>query len=444
MIDHMVEHPRCAVFAAMGSGKTGATLSALQGIRMLDEGPGLIIGPKRVARSVWPSESDKWDNINVSVSVVKGDRYGAAAALKRKADFYAINYEQIPGLVQHLGDEWPFRTIITDEASRLRGHRLRQGGQRTRALSKVAWRSDVARFVELTGTPSPNGLSNLWGQMWFLDKGERLGRDYTSFEKRWFRPKESGYGLEPFEHSEKQIHERIRDLCITIDPRDYISIDEPIEHIVEVELPPKAREQYREMEKKMFLELEKILGGHEIEALNAASRTNKCLQIANGAIYHDDQRNWTELHSAKMEALESIVEEAEGMPLLVSYQFRSDLARLQARFPKARTLDQVTEAQWNAGDVPMLLAHPASAGHGLNLQWGSNILVDFSSGWDLEYDQQIIERIGPMRQMQAGLNRPVYRYRIVAKNTVDEMVSERRAEKATVQDTLLEAMKRRR
>jgi SNF2 family DNA or RNA helicase len=143
-----------------------------------------------------------------------------------------------------------------------------------------------------------------------------------------------------------------------------------------------------------------------------------------------------------MEALESIIEEAEGMPLLVSYQFRSDLARLQARFPKARTLDQVTEEQWNAGDVPMLLVHPASAGHGLNLQWGSNILVDFSSGWDLEYDQQIIERIGPMRQMQAGLNRPVYRYRIVATNTVDEMVAERRAEKATVQDTLLNAMKR--
>jgi SNF2 family DNA or RNA helicase len=194
----------------------------------------------------------------------------------------------------------------------------------------------------------------------------------------------------------------------------------------------------------MFLELEPMLGGHEIEAVNAAARTNKCLQIANGSIYHDEDGSWAELHSAKLDALESLVEEAGGMPVLVGYQFVSDLARLRSRFPYLKTLDEISVEDFAAGKCQMLAGHPASMGHGIDgLQHGTNILVDFSSGWNLEYDQQLIERIGPIRQMQAGLNRSVYRYRIVAKNTVDELVSIRRDGKASVQDILLEAMKRR-
>ena len=437
MMNHIAEHPRCAVFAAMGSGKTSAVLIALQGITLLDEGPGLILAPRRVAQSTWPKEVAKWDGLDLKIIAIKGDASQRARCIKRKADFYTINYEQIPWLVTHLGDDWPFRTIIADESTRLKGFRLRQGGARTKALAKVAWRSDIERFILLTGTPAPNGIQNLWGQIWFLDKGERLGRTFDIFTSRWFRPSYSGYGVEPFKHSQKEIQDRISDICITIDPGDYIPIDQPIERIIEVELPPAARELYSEMERTMFIE------ALEVEAPNAAARTNKCLQLANGAVYHDEHGNWTEVHDVKLDALESIIEEAGGMPVLVGYQFKSDLARLKKRFPQGRTLDQTTEDEWNAGKVPLLFAHPASAGHGLNLQWGSNILVDFSSGWDLELDQQLIERIGPMRQMQAGLDRPVYRYRIVAIDTVDEMVAERRAGKKSVQDILLAAMNRR-
>ena len=443
MIDHIVEHPRCAVFAAPGSGKTAVTLLALQAISMLDEGPGLILGPKRVAHGVWTKEAAKWSNIHATVVAVEGDRWQRARALKRKADFYAINYEQLPWLVEHLGDDWPFRTIIADESTRLKGFRLRQGGQRTRALGKVAWRPDIERFVELTGTPSPNGLKDLWGQLWFLDKGERLGKTWDAFTSRWFRPSWDGFGLEPFDHAQQQIQERIADLCLTVDPGDYMPLDKPIETVVEVELPPKAREQYREMERKMFLELEAALGGHEIEAVNAAARTNKCLQIANGSVYHDDDGSWAELHTSKLDAVESLVEEAGGMPVLIGYQFVSDLARLRERFPQLKTLDDISIEDFATGRYPMLAGHPRSMGHGIDgLQHGTNILIDFSSGWDLELDQQIIERIGPVRQMQAGLNRPVFRYRIVAVDTVDELVALRRQGKATVQDILLEAMKR--
>ena len=444
MLDHIAEHPRCAVFAAMGSGKTVATLVALQGITLLDEGPGLIIAPKRVAQGTWPKEVRKWDGLNLTILAIKGTAAERARVLKRKADFFTINYEQLPWLVEHLGDRWFFRTIICDESTKLKGFRLRQGGQRTKALSKVIWRDDVARVVLLTGTPTPNGLKDLWGQMWFLDKGERLGKTWDAFKGRWFRPTWDGFGIEPFDHSQGEIQAKIADLCITVDPRDYMSIDEPIERDIEVELPPAARERYREMEKLMFTELQAELGMTEVEALNAASRTNKCLQMANGAVYHGDSGEWAELHDAKLDALESIREEAGGMPLLIGYQFKTDLVRMRKRFPDLKTLDDITVEEFQTGKYPMLAGHPASMGHGVDgLQEGTNILVDFSSGWNLEFDQQIMERIGPVRQMQAGLNRPVYRYRIVAKDTVDELVALRRQSKASVQDILLEAMKRR-
>jgi SNF2 family DNA or RNA helicase len=440
MMDHIAEHPRCAVFAAPGSGKTGATLHALKGIQLLDEGPGLILGPKRVARTVWGKEAGKWDELGLTIATIKGTAVERARCLKRKADFFVLNYEQIPWLVEHLGDDWPFRTIVADESTRLKGFRLRQGGQRTRALGKVAWRTDIARFVELTGTPAPNGLKDLWGQLWYLDKGERLGRTYDAFISRWFRPTWDGFGVEPFEHSQKQIQERIADICITIDPSDYMSIERPIERVIPVELPAKAREQYQQMERAMFLELEDAI---EVEAVHAAARTSKCLQIASGFVYHDGETGFSELHSAKLEALESIIEEAGGMPILVSYQFQQELAMMRRHFPKLVTLDDISIEDFATGRYPILAGHPASMGHGVDgLQDGTNILVDFSSGWNLEYDDQIIERIGPMRQFQSGHKRPVYRYRLEAVDTVDELVSERRKSKASVQQILLNAMNR--
>ena len=443
MIDFIAEHPRCALFAAMGSGKTSAVLHALQGLEALDEGPGLVIAPRRVALETWPDETRKWASLDVDIEPIIGTATQRFQALAKDRPWYSINYDNLPWLYDHLGRaKWKFRTIVADESTRLRGMRESgQGGRRTNALAKVAWLPQVQRFINLTGTPAPNGLQNLWGQLWFLDHGERLGKTYTAFQQRWFQRSWDGHSIEPFPFTQDQIQERIKDICLTVDPRDWIDIDEPIENDVVVHLPGKALDQYREMERRMFLELEHDLGTHEVEAVNAAARTNKCLQIASGFVYHAD--GVTELHKAKLEALESIVEEANGMPVLISVSFVHEFAMLKRHFPKLKLIDEVSMDDWNEGRVPMLACHPASAGHGLNLQYGGNILVDYSSGWDLEYDMQVIERIGPVRQLQSRLDRPVYRYRIMAHGTVDYLVKRRRDTKMTVQQTLLEAMKRR-
>lgn len=451
MLDHIAEHRRCALWARMGSGKTSAILVGLQAIDLLDEGPALIVAPKRVAKNTWPTEVLRWnETAHLRVEPVVGNLTERFQALSRPAQFYTTNYEQIPWLVRHFGKNWPFRTIIADESTRLKSFRLRNGSQRAAALARVAHRYEN-RFIELTGTPSPNGLKDLWGQLWFLDRGQRLGTSYDAFTQRWFRPSPSGYGVEPLPHAQNEIQNRVRDICITIDPADWITLDPVIETNIIVPLPAKARETYRKMELEMFLELERSGALHEIEAVNAAVRTQKCLQIASGALYlgsaeDPGAREWADLHDAKLEALESIVEEACGAPILVAYQFKSDLARILAAFPQARYFDdsKETEDAWNAGRIPMLVAHPASAGHGSNLQHGGNILVDYSSGWDLEADDQIIERLGPMRQYQSGYDRPVYRYRLIAEDTVDGMVKERRETKRTVQSILLDAANRRR
>ena len=447
MMDHIAEHPRCAVFAAMGAGKASATLIGLSALDLLDEGPGLILGPKRVAKDVWPGETEKWDQLSgVDVIPILGTPQQRAIALTKKSLWYSINYENVPWLLDWIGrDKWPFRTIVADESTRLKGARaMGQGGKRTNALAKVAFLPQVKRFIELTGTPAPNGLKDLWGQMMYLDGGKRLGASYTAFKERWFGRPLNGYGIEPFPFAQEQIQDRIRDICLTVDPKDYIDIDEPIESDIVVELPPSVMDTYRTMERKMFLELEHDMATHEIEAVHAAARTNKCLQIAAGFVYNDEHEA-IPLHEEKLDALDSIREEANGMPLFISYVFQHDLAMLKRKFPQLRHIDEVdtTEhGEWNKGRVPMMAANPASAGHGLNLQWGSNILVDYSSGWDLEYDDQIMERIGPLRQYQAGLNRPVYRYRIMAHRTADYLVKKRRETKRSVQSILLEAMKR--
>lgn len=451
MMDHIIEHRRCAVWAAMGAGKCVSTLTALAGLELMDEGPGLILGPKRVARDVWTGETSKWDHLDVEVVPIVGTLTQRFQALGKKAPWHSINYEQLPWLVSHLGlKNWPFKTIVSDEGTRLKGMRAAgQGGQRTNALAKVAWLPQVTRFIELTGTPAPNGLKDLWGQYWYVydpkddpEGKESLGKSFEAFKMRWFQRSFSGHGIDPLPFAQEQIQERVRRLCITIDPRDYVDIAKPIETDVIVQLPDKAMDLYRLMEKKMFFELEHDFGSHEVEAVNAGARTNKCLQIAAGFVYHEGGDGWTELHDAKLQALDSIREEANGMPLLISYIFKQDLELMRRHFPQLRHIDEVKESDWNEGKVPMMAAHPASAGHGLNLQAGSNILVDFSSGWDLEYDDQIIERIGPMRQYQSGLNRAVHRYRIMAHGTCDYLVKARRETKRSVQDILLEAMKR--
>lgn len=366
-----------------------------------------------------------------------------AAIKNTNASVFTINYDNLVWLVEIFGEHWPFGTIIADESTRLKSFRLRKGGKRAAALAKVAHKH-VHRWVNLTGTPSPNGLIDLWGQAWFVDQGQRLGRTYSAFTSRWFNniqfPGQQWSKLEPWPFAQEQMQDALRDVTISLDAADWFDIEEPIHNIIKLELPTKARKQYQEMEKEMFLELE-----HEgIEALNAAAKTVKCLQIASGAIYTDDSKNWVELHDAKIQALESIISESGGMPILVAYHWKHDLERLLKAFPKGKNLDAdpQTLRDWNAGKIPILFAHPASAGHGLNLQEGGNILVFFSHWWDLEQYEQIIERIGPTRQIQAGYNRPVFIHHLIAAGTMDEVVMERRNSKREIQDLLLEAMKR--
>ena len=445
MVDHILDVGRAGVWAGMGLGKTVATMTALDTLELVEPGPTLVVAPLRVAQSTWPDEARKWSHLReVEVSAVIGTVEERRAALQRPATIYTTNYEQLPWLVEDLGDRWPFTKIVADEATRLKGFRLRQGGRRARALARVAHKR-VRRFIELTGTPSPNGLKDLWGQAWFLDAGERLGRTYEAFVSRWFRSERVGsdpyaVNLVPLPFAQEQIQERLRDICLSLDARDHFDLREPIVNVIRVDLPAKARRLYRDMEREMFMQID----GTAVEAFNAASKTMKCLQLANGAAYTDDHGSWKEIHDAKLQALESVLEEAAGAPVLVAYHFKSDLARLLRAFPQGRVLntDPQTIRDWNAGRIPVLFAHPASAGHGLNLQDGGNILVMFGHWWDLEQYQQIVERIGPARQAQAGYDRPVFIHHIVAADTVDEIVMQRRESKRAVQDLLLEAMKK--
>lgn len=443
IIEFIGQRDRCNVWAGMGTGKSASTLTALDLLALADTPfPALVLAPKRVASSTWPAEVRKWQHLHgLTVADWSGTRVFPHAV---GSDITTVNYDNVEALVAHWGDRWPYRTVIADEATRLKSFRLRQGGKRAQALGKVAHKR-TARWVNLTGTPAPNGLTDLWGQQWFIDAGQRLGRTFQAFEQRWFQSERVGASefarrLLPTAFAQREIEERLADCTITVRASDFLDLPPLVENVIEVELPPRARRHYRELEREMFTAL---AGGAEVEAFNAAALTMKCLQLANGALYVDDRGTYQEVHDEKLEALKSVVEESAGTPVLVAYHFKSDLARLEKALPMGRRLDADpgTVRAWNEGRVPVLFAHPASAGHGLNLQDGGNILVFFGLNWNLEEHEQIIERIGPTRQAQSGHNRPVFVHRIVAKGTVDELVLQRLQSKASVQDLLLNAMK---
>ncbi len=436
---HLYKVRRAALWMPMGGGKTVTTLTALDNLSTVEDVfPALVLAPLRVARSTWPEEVKKWPHLShLRVSVITGTPKQRERALAKEADIYCTNYDNLVWLRKELGEEWPFKTVVADEFTRLKSFRIRQGGSRARALGQVA-HTHVSRFIGLTGTPAPNGVKDLWGQIWMLDQGERLGRTFSAFEQRWFRKGYDGYSLVPYDHTQKEVEDKLRDICLTVQG---LQVDEPITSPVYVDLPPMARKVYDEMEKEMFA----VLNEEGVEAANAAVRTQKCLQLANGALYIDEDGNWETAHDAKLDALESIIEEANGAPVLVAYNFKHDLERLRRRFPKGRVLDADPDTikQWNEGRISVLFAHPASAGHGLNLADGGNILAFFGVNWNLEEHMQIIERIGPMRQKQAGYDRPVFVYPILARNTVDDLVMDRLSSKKSVQEVLLEALKRR-
>lgn len=461
-IAHILDRKRCALFASMGSGKSVMTLTALDIMFLagVETKPAIVFAPLRVAKDTWSDEAARWTHLRgITVSQIVGDAAERRAALAKKANVYTCNFENIEWLSAELDGNWPFGMVIIDESSRLKNFRgsetkkgniKGQGSKRALTLAKMAF-AKSSRWVNLTGTPASNGLADLWGAQFYIDGGDRLGRTFTAFKNRWFRsvPGSDGYSqIEIMPFSEAQIHAAIRDVCLTVDMASHYDIGEFIDHTIFVDLPPKAAKAYKEMEKKLYTEL---TSGEKIEAFTAAAKSQKLLQCSSGCMYlgeasdYAGERPFEIIHDEKLLALESIVEEAAGMPLLVAYQHKSDLARLLKWFPKGRHFDKnpKTKADFIAGKIPLLFIHPMSGGHGVDgLQNATNIIVFFSQDWNLETYQQVSERIGPTRQFQSGHKRPAFRYHICARKTVDEVVMERRKSKSTVQDALLEYLKR--
>ena len=453
IIEAILDKPRICIWAGLGLGKTVSTLTAVNLLlNFFCTGPVLVLAPTRVAQSTWPDEARKWGHLrHLRMTVAVGGKKKILEGLHANHsdpksgvfnwDVCCANYESIPFLVQYFGRDWPFKIVVADESTKLKGFRLRSGSVRARELGRVA-HLYVEHFIELTGTPAPNGYEDLWGQMWFIDKGARLGTSFSSFHERWFRPQRVGnlpaaVKWELLSGAAEDIQRVVDDTVLKINTEDWFDISQPIEKRIEVPLSEEAMKQYAAMRDELYLEL---ADGAAIESPNVVSKMGRCLQIAGGAIYKDDTgRAYETLSTGKIEALQDVIEDAAGAPVLVAYQFKHEADRILKAIKSAKLLDKnpQTIRDWNAGKIPVLLAHPASCGHGLNLQDGGNILVFYSQGWNLEEHLQIIERIGPTRQAQSGHPRPVYIVSLIAKETLDEAVEKRLKTKCSVMDALL-------
>lgn len=461
VIEHIEHVPRCNVFASPGMGKTVSTLTALDILSLVDDVfPTLAIGPKRVANSVWSREVAKWAHLKgLRVVKITGTDAERRAALKQPADIYTIHYGLLKWLTETLNGTWPFRAVVSDESTRLKGQRCSYrrhktsgkvsfytgGAVNAAALARVAHRSK--RWINLTGTPAPNGLKDLWGQHWFVDYGAALGNSYDACMRRWFFQRRGTSAeqavFEPLPHAHAEMTSRIAPFTISLNAYDWFDCERPREVTLDVELPEKVMKQYRKLHQEAVLELN---AETTITAVNAGVITNKCLQLASGHIF-DEKRVAHHVHDEKLDALESLVENQNGAPLLVGYIYTPDRDAILKRFPFAELLPSDDKAQalvedrWNRGEIPMLVVHPASAGHGLNLQYGGCDLCFYSQTWDLELREQLIERIGPVRQMQAGLDRVVSVYNLIAAGTFDKVVLDRSITKATVQQAVMEAVR---
>ncbi|WP_086349925.1 DEAD/DEAH box helicase [Candidatus Enterococcus clewellii] len=432
--DWILDHPYCALLLDMGLGKTLSSLSAIVELLTTFEiiENVLVIAPLSVAEKTWTDEIEKWDHLQyLTTSKILGSEKQRLEALNKKADVYLINRENVVWLVEHFGRKWPFKTVIIDELSSFKS----SSSKRFKALRKV--RPFMKQVIGLTGTPSPNSLIDLWAQIYLLDQGQRLGKTITEYRNRYFVPAQKNghvvYSWQLIPGAEEQIYEKISDICISMKAKDFLKLPPRTDNIVEVELSEESKRKYKELERHYVLEL----ADSDVVASNAATLSNKLLQLSNGCIY-DENNEAQEIHTEKLEALERIMEDAQGQPVLIFYQYKHDLARIQQRFKQVKVLDvKAGDIQkWNAGKLPMLLAHPQSAGHGLNLQQGGHIIVWFGLTWSLEYYQQANARLD-----RQGQQDPVIIHHLVTKGTIDEQVIQALKNKETGQEALMAAVK---
>lgn len=430
-VQMIVEKKRLGCFLGLGLGKTVSTLTAvLDLIESFSVHKVLVIAPLRVANSVWAQEVRKWDHLkSLRVSVCTGAAKNRLAALQMDADVYVINRENVEWLVEQYGTRWPFDMVVIDESSSFKN----ASSKRFKAMRRVLPYTNY--MVLLTGTPSPNGLIDLWAQIYLIDFGQALGRTMTSYKQRFFEQDYMGYNFEPREGSDKSIQNLISPFTVHMSAEDYLDLPSRIDLTIKTQMPEADLKRYKDFERSLLAELE---DGEVVEAMTAAVLANKLLQYANGSLYTDDKRNWSEIHKTKLDALAEILEDNAGENVLVSYNYKFDLERLLKRFPDAVVLDkeQSTIDRWNAGEIKMLLAHPASAGHGLNLQSGGSLIVWFGLTWSLEYYLQFNARLH-----RQGQTKPVRVIHIVTENTIDERVLSVLMSKERTQNSLLKALK---
>lgn len=434
----IVDHPEAGLFLEMGLGKTAITLTAIQELMWdrFEVGKVLVIAPLRVAATVWDAEAAKWDHLGMlRVVKVLGTREQRLAALAQDADIYVINRENVSWLEAHFRQakrKWPFDMVVIDELSSFKA----ASSERFKALRRV--RPAIKRLVGLTGTPAPNGLIDLWAQVYLIDRGERLGTTLGGYRQRYFNEGKRNahvvFNWVPKQGAEQAIYGKLGDICMSMQACDYLTLPERRDIYMELELPDYARAAYDKLERELVLPLK----GTTITAQSAAVVTGKLLQMANGAVYDEDRQDFV-IHDRKLDALETLVEAANGQPVLVYYAYQHDLMRIRERFPQSKVLRTSEDvAAWNRGEIPILLAHPDSAGHGLNLQSGGHILVWFGLTWSLEKYQQANARLHRQGQTQ-----PVAIYHLIAKGTADEDVIKVLAGKETRQDALIAAVKAR-
>lgn len=440
-VAHILSTPKCGLFLDMGLGKTVSTLTAIEELMNteLEIDTALIVAPKRVAETVWHKEIAKWRHLqSLSYSIISGSAAQRKKALAKKARVYIISRDNIAWLCGlHGSRKLPFDMLVIDESSSFKNPK----SQRFRALRRVA--SNFERIVLLTGTPAPNGLIDLWSQIYLIDQGERLGKTLTSYREKYFKPdKRNGaiiYSYKPLNSSEQAIFSKIENVCMSMEIEDWLDMPERKVNNITVEFSDELMERYESFERDQVLSLVDETGG--ISAVNAAALSNKLLQFANGAIY-DEHRNVHELHRLKIEALQEIIEQAQGKPVLVAWAYRHDMYRILESLKKYKPVQLESEKDidaWNRGKIQVLLMHPASGGHGLNLQHGGNIVVWFGQTWSLELYQQLNARLYRQGQKQSyvAINH------LIAARTIDQDVAAALARKDHKQEALMEAVKTR-